>query len=139
MGKEYNRFIYQDENFTIYIMALVLLLLMIIRRIVINRKIIHRKEIVMVLLIIFFLYGTCGFVLLNVIGIIHTEFLVSLSLVFWGLGGIGCRYLIKYQEEFAKMGRKEIFISTMSSKEVFVMSGLVISLGVFLVILIHVF
>ena len=66
----------------------------------------------------------------------HTEFFYFLPFVFCGLDGICCGYLLKYQEEFAKIGRKKIFIST-SSKEVFVMAGLVISLGVCLAILIH--
>ena len=74
--------------------------------------------------------------LLELMGIIYGYFFYCLPFVFCGLIGICYGYLIKYQEETVKMGRKKIFIST-SPKEMFVMTGLVISLGVCLAILIH--
>ena len=138
MGKEYSRLIFiYDWGTTVYIMLLVLIFVMVIGGIVKNRKIIHKKEVVLLVLATVLLDGTCGFIILNVMGIIHTKFWVFLAFGFFGLGTICFGYLLKYQEEVAKMGRKKIFISTVSSKEVFVMAGLIISLGVCLAIVIH--
>ena len=137
MGKEYSQlnFIY-DWSIIFFIMLLVLIFVMGIGGIVRNRKIIHRKEVALLVLMIVIIELSGVLFLLELMDIIHAYFLCW-PLILPGLGAICCGYLIKYQEEVAKMGRKKIFISTMSSKEVFVMAGLVISLGVCLAILIH--
>ena len=84
----------------------------------------------MVLAMTILLNGSFVLFLLEPMGITHMDLHVSLMLILYGFSGICCGYLVKYQEEFAKKGRKKLFINTLSSKELFIMGKIVIFLGI---------
>ena len=100
-----------------------------IGRIIRNRNILSKKEIYMALLTISCWIGVYTIVFVGVIKIIDIDFLSILLVILQGMGIICCGYLLKYQEEFAKEGRKKVFKYDLAPKELFIIGGIIVCIG----------